>query len=91
MLTHAWERAIRSFMGNTFATDLRRVRANMLGGPDEEHYWHCHAAADEIDRLDLALQNAKAAFRANMIRLAPNYSHADFDKAWAQAVERVDK
>ena len=23
----------------------------MLGTPDEDHYWDCHAAADEIERL----------------------------------------
>jgi hypothetical protein len=25
----------------------------MLGTADEDHYWDCHAAADEIDRLRL--------------------------------------
>jgi hypothetical protein len=25
----------------------------MLGGADEDHYWDCHAAADEIERLRL--------------------------------------
>jgi len=33
------------------ATRLRQTRANMLGTEDEDHYWDCHAAADEIERL----------------------------------------
>ena len=36
---------------NEHATNLRRTRANMMGTVDDEHYWHCHAAADAIDAL----------------------------------------
>lgn len=32
-------------------TRLRSTRANMLGTDDEDHYWDCHDAADEILRL----------------------------------------
>jgi hypothetical protein len=32
-------------------TRLRQTRANMLGGDDEDHYWDCHEAAAEIERL----------------------------------------
>jgi hypothetical protein len=35
------------------ARRLRQTRANMLGTADEEHYWDCHAAADEIERQRL--------------------------------------
>lgn len=37
---------------NEHAKNLRRTRADMLGTDDEEHYWECHAAADEIERLE---------------------------------------
>jgi len=36
---------------NKHADNLRRTRADMLGTDDEEHYWECHAAAAEIERL----------------------------------------
>ena len=32
-------------------TRLRQTRANMLGTDDEAHYWDCHDAAAEIERL----------------------------------------
>ena len=31
--------------------NLRATRADMLGTDDEEHYWHCHAAANYIELL----------------------------------------
>lgn len=34
-------------------TRLRQTRANMLGTEDEQHYWDCHDAAAEIERLRL--------------------------------------
>lgn len=37
------------------ADRLRQTRANMLGTEDEEHYWLCHEAADELEVLN---QNA---------------------------------
>jgi hypothetical protein len=37
---------------NEHAKNLRRTRADMLGTDDEKHYWDCHAAAAEIDRLE---------------------------------------
>jgi hypothetical protein len=30
---------------------LRQTRADMLGTDDEDHYWACHEAAAEIERL----------------------------------------
>ena len=36
---------------NEHAKNLRRTRADMLGTEDEAHYWECHAAAAEIERL----------------------------------------
>jgi hypothetical protein len=35
------------------ARRLRQTRANMLGTEDEDHYWDCHEAAAEIERLRL--------------------------------------
>ena len=32
---------------------LRQTRADMLGTDDEDHYWACHEAAAEIERLRL--------------------------------------
>lgn len=37
-------------------TRLRKTRANMLGTDDEEHYWDCHEAAEEILKLRNALR-----------------------------------
>jgi hypothetical protein len=34
-------------------TRLRQTRASMLGTDDEDHYWDCHDAAGEIERLRL--------------------------------------
>ena len=35
------------------ATRLRQTRADMIGTGDEQHYWDCHEAAAEIERLRL--------------------------------------
>ena len=35
---------------------LRQTRADMLGTNDEQHYWDCHDAAAEIERLRLAIR-----------------------------------
>ena len=34
-------------------TRLRQTRADMIGTADEQHYWDCHDAAAEIERLRL--------------------------------------
>jgi hypothetical protein len=34
-------------------TRLRQTRADMIGTDDEDHYWDCHEAAGEIERLRL--------------------------------------
>jgi len=34
-------------------TRLRQTRADMIGTDDEQHYWDCHDAAAEIERLRL--------------------------------------
>lgn len=39
---------------------LRRVRASMLGTDDEDTFWACHDAADEIERLRVQLAVTKA-------------------------------
>lgn len=33
------------------ARRLRQTRADMIGTDDEDHYWDCHEAAGEIERL----------------------------------------
>ena len=35
------------------ATRLRQTRADMIGTEDEQHYFDCHEAAAEIERLRL--------------------------------------
>ena len=40
---------------------LRQTRADMIGTDDEQHYWDCHDAASEIDRLRLEFSVQKAA------------------------------
>jgi hypothetical protein len=35
---------------------LRQTRANMIGTDDEQHYWDCQDAANEIERLRLAIR-----------------------------------
>lgn len=54
---------------------LRQTRADMLGTDDEDHYWDCHEAAAEIERLRRwgrltdeerrAVREAKDAFEQN--------------------------
>ena len=39
---------------------LRKTRANMIGTDDEPHYWDCHDAAAEIQRLRLTETERKA-------------------------------
>ena len=38
-------------MTTDIAARLRQTRADMLGTDDEQHYWDCHEAAAEIERL----------------------------------------
>ena len=45
-------------------TRLRQTRANMLGTDDEAHYWDCHDAAAEIERLRLTDAERKAIYLA---------------------------
>lgn len=37
--------------GSSVVTRLRQTRADMIGTADEQHYWDCHDAAAEIERL----------------------------------------
>jgi hypothetical protein len=37
-------------------TRIRQTRADMIGTPDEAHYWDCHDAASEIERLREAIR-----------------------------------
>jgi hypothetical protein len=41
-------------------TRLRQTRADMLGTDDEQHYWDCHEAAAEIERLRLTDEEREA-------------------------------
>jgi len=38
-------------MNSDITTRLRQTRADMIGTDDEAHYWDCHEAAAEIERL----------------------------------------
>jgi len=41
-------------------TRLRQTRADMIGTADEAHYWDCHDAAAEIERLRLEFSVQKS-------------------------------
>ena len=43
-------------IGDDITTRLRQTRADMIGTDDEQHYWDCHDAADEIERLHTAIR-----------------------------------
>ena len=43
---------------------LRQTRADMIGTDDERHYWDCHDAAAEIERLRQERNHWMAAARA---------------------------
>lgn len=45
-------------------------------------------AADEIERLQRVQETLIAAFRINMMRLSPEYTHEEFDKAIAEFKEK---
>jgi hypothetical protein len=49
-------------------TRLRQTRADMLGTEDEQHYWDCHDAASEIERLRLT-RDERAAIASVLNRL----------------------
>lgn len=67
---------------------LRQTRADMLGTDDEDHYWDCHDAANEIEHLrtlnqslraELARQqNEIAALRNELIRFDSGNIRADW-------------
>jgi hypothetical protein len=40
---------------------LRQTRADMLGTPDEDHYWDCHEAASHIELLEAAYKSSGSA------------------------------
>ena len=52
---------------NKHATNLRRTRADMLGTDDEDHYWECHRAAAEIERLEAKVAKLEAALEEIVI------------------------
>jgi hypothetical protein len=43
-------------MTSDIVTRLRQTRADMIGTDDEPHYWDCHDAAGEIERLRDAIR-----------------------------------
>lgn len=54
---------------NDIATRLRQTRANMLGTDDEDHYWDCQDAADEIDRLRKIIEDYARICQASSLEL----------------------
>ena len=40
---------------------LLQTRADMLGTPDEDHYWDCHEAASHIELLEAAYKSSGSA------------------------------
>ena len=73
------------------ATRLRQARADMIGTDDEQHYWDCHDAASEIERLRLELSVQKACTVAGREEIARLRAKTLFPKerrtlAWAARV-----
>lgn len=50
----------------SLAKRLRKTRADMIGTRDEQHYWDCHDAAEELEFLEAALKRAGEAVTACM-------------------------
>lgn len=46
-----------------FTDLLRTTRANMIGTPDEAHYWHCQEAADALEAQAQRIAELEAALR----------------------------
>lgn len=55
---------------------LRQTRANMLGTPDQQHYWDCHEAADYIEQLEAKLKANTRIYSSQPYKSA-------FDQFWA--------
>jgi len=60
-------------------TRLRQTRANMIGTDDEQHYFDCHDAAAEIERLRLT-DAEREAIAAAVVYMRPvgNYDCVTF-------------
>ena len=76
---------------------LRQTRADMLGTPDEDHYWDCHEAASHIELLEAAYKSsgsALAVIDGGFTRLYVNWDTAGTARyvknaaAWLQNYER---
>lgn len=48
---------------------LRQTRANMIGTEDEQHYWDCHDAAAEIERLQKIIDDYVRICQASSLEL----------------------
>jgi hypothetical protein len=66
------------------ARRLRQTRANMLGTADEDHYWDCHEAAGEIERLRLTDAVLLAAEVRRLQAVIANGDYPEADKAAEQ-------
>jgi hypothetical protein len=69
------------------ARRLRQTRADMLGTADEDHYWDCHAAAQEIERLRLTDAEREAielVAEAYSGKAADAYAHNEDDQHYSQ-------
>ena len=64
-------------------TRLRQTRANMIGTDDEQHYWDCHDAAAEIERLR-RLNTITGEEREAIREAAGAYSDNDNDEECAK-------
>ena len=56
---------------------LRQTRADMLGTADGQHYYDCHEAADEIDRLRAELAGANGRVHAAELHAAGIHTQRD--------------
>ena len=57
-------RAGTMFTMSDITTRLRQTRANLIGTDDEEHYFDCHEAAGEIERLRSLVRFQDAVIRS---------------------------
>jgi hypothetical protein len=71
----------------SITTRLRQTRANMLGTADEDHYWDCHAAAEEIERLRLTEKEREA---IEAILVDPDSAPADSALTLRGLLERLN-
>lgn len=70
-------------------TRLRQTRADMIGTDDEQHYWDCHDAAAQIERLRLTDAEREAVEKAARLSSDWGPEWADHTATLRGLLERV--